>query len=76
MLVEVRSETGAVVWQMKVALGQTVQHGDVIAVLESMKVEIPVKAPVAGVIAELCVAADAQVDEDQVIAVIDDCKKG
>jgi biotin carboxyl carrier protein len=76
VLVEIRSETAGVLWQMKVAVGQSVQIGDVLAVLESMKIEIPVLAPVGGVIVELRVAADAQVDEDQVIAVIDERSKG
>jgi len=70
--VDIHSETAGVVLQIKVAVGQTVQPGDLMAVLESMKIEIPVKAPVGGVIVELRIAVDVQVDEDQVIAVIDD----
>lgn len=76
MLIEVRSEVAAFVWQVKVGVGQPVEAGDVIAVLESMKIEIPVEAPSGGVVSELRVEPDAQVEEDQVIAVIDDGKGG
>ena len=44
---------------------------DVIMILESMKMEIPVEAPVAGKLVELLVAEEEGVDEDQVVAVIE-----
>jgi biotin carboxyl carrier protein len=40
-------------------------------ILESMKMEIPVEAPVAGTIAEVLVAPEEQVEEDQVVAILD-----
>ncbi|MGO8861494.1 MAG: acetyl-CoA carboxylase biotin carboxyl carrier protein subunit [Acidimicrobiales bacterium] len=76
MLIEVRSEVAAFVWQVKVAVGQPVEPGDVIVVLESMKIEIPVEAPIGGIVSELRVEPDAQLEEDEVIAVIDDGKGG
>ena len=45
--------------------------GDVVMILESMKMEIPVEAPADGTIAELLVQEEDQVEEDQVVAVID-----
>ena len=71
-MVDVVAEIAANVWQVPVEVGQTVATGDTIAILESMKMEIPVEAPVAGTVAELRVAPDDQVNEGDVIAVIDE----
>ena len=46
--------------------------GEVIMILESMKMEIPVESPVDGTLAELSVAEEDQVEEDQVLAVVED----
>src|SRR5439155_9797687 len=45
---EVAAEIAANVWQVPATVGQTVAAGDTIAILESMKMEIPVEAPVGG----------------------------
>ena len=71
-MVDVVAEIAANVWQVPVEVGQRVATGDTIAILESMKMEIPVEAPVAGTVAELRVAPDDQVNEGDVIAVIDE----
>ena len=71
-MVDVVAEIAANVWQVPVEPGQTVATGDTIVILESMKMEIPVEAPVAGTVAELRVAPDDQVNEGDVIAVIDE----
>lgn len=69
--VEVESEVAGNVWKVQVAVGATVAVGDVLMILESMKMEIPVEAPVAGTLTELLVAEQEAVDEDQVLAVIE-----
>jgi biotin carboxyl carrier protein len=71
-MAEVRAEITANVWQVRVEAGQRVELGDELVVLESMKMEIPVLAPLAGVIAEVRVQPDSQVQEGDVLAVIDD----
>jgi acetyl-CoA carboxylase biotin carboxyl carrier protein len=68
---EVRAEIAASVWQVHAVAGQQVSEGDTIAILESMKMEIPVESPVDGVIVELRVAPEDQVQEGDVIAVIE-----
>jgi len=68
---EVRAEITANVWQVRVELGQRVEVGDELVILESMKMEIPVVAPLAGTVSELAVAPDDQVKEGDLIAVID-----
>jgi acetyl-CoA carboxylase biotin carboxyl carrier protein len=68
---EVRAEITANVWQVRVEVGQSVEVGDELVILESMKMEIPVIAPLAGTIAELAVAPEDQVTEGDLIAVIE-----
>ncbi len=71
MAEEILSEMVANVWKVLVAQGDTVDDGDVLVILESMKMEIPVIAEVAGTVTELRVAEGDVVQEDDVIAVID-----
>ena len=47
-MAEVRAEITANVWQVRVD-GSSASRGDELVVLESMKMEIPVLAPIAGV---------------------------
>mgnify|MGYP000589408194 FL=1 len=68
---EVESEVTGNVWKILVEEGSKVTSGDVVMILESMKMEIPVEAPADGAIAELLVQEEDQVEEDQVVAVID-----
>ena len=68
---EVRAEITANVWQVRVELGQRVEVGDELVILESMKMEIPVVAPLAGTVSQLAVAPDDQVKEGDLIAVIE-----
>ena len=70
-MTEVRAEITANVWQVPATVGQTVAEGDTVAILESMKMEIPVEAPVAGTITQVLVAPNDQVQEGDLIAVID-----
>jgi urea carboxylase len=69
---EVSAEITANVWQVRVEPGQRVEVGDELVVLESMKMEIPVLAPLGGVVTEVRVQPDTQVQEGDVLAVIDD----
>ena len=67
----VESEVTGTVWKVLLEAGATVEAGDVIIILESMKMEIPVEATVAGTLVEVLVAPEEQVEEDQVLAVIE-----
>jgi acetyl-CoA carboxylase biotin carboxyl carrier protein len=70
-MTEVCAEIAANVWQVHVEAGQTVAEGDTLAILESMKMEIPVESPVAGTVVEVKVKPEDQVQEGDVIAVIE-----
>ena len=69
---EVETEVQGNVWKVEAREGQQVQAGDVLVILESMKMEIPVEAPVSGTLLELKVKVEDPVEEDDVIAIIED----
>lgn len=68
---KVRSELSAVVQQVAVEIGQKVSADDVVVVLESMKMEIPLIAGVAGNISAIHVVVGEMVEEDQVVIELD-----
>jgi biotin carboxyl carrier protein len=70
-MAEALAEMVANVWRVVVAQGDRVAEGDTLVILESMKMEIPVESPVAGVVTELRVREGGVVQEGDVIAVID-----
>ena len=51
-------------------VGDTVQTGDVLMILESMKMEIPVESASSGTVVEVCVGLEQPVEEGQVVAVL------
>ena len=67
----VMAEMVASVWQVVAREGDTVAPDDTLVILESMKMEIPVPAEVAGVIKEMSVTGGDVVNEGDWIAVID-----
>ncbi|MBI4728944.1 MAG: biotin/lipoyl-binding carrier protein [Acidobacteria bacterium] len=58
-------------WKVLVSAGAQVSAGDVLVILESMKMEIPVEAPVAGAVSAVNVQEGSVVQEGDVIAVIE-----
>lgn len=70
-MLQVRTEITANVWQVRTEVGAIVAEGDELVVLESMKMEIPVTAPVAGRVVEILVAAESRVVEGDVILVLE-----
>ena len=68
---EVESEVTGTVWKIETNVGDTVSEGDVLMIIESMKMEIPVLATEAGTIAEFQVEEAAPVAEGQVVVVLD-----
>jgi acetyl-CoA carboxylase biotin carboxyl carrier protein len=59
------------VWKIKVEVGDMVAEGDVVAILESMKMEIPVEAEEAGRVSSIAVAEGVAVAEDDLLMVIE-----
>ena len=62
--------TGTVI-SVEVKVGDTVEEGDAILYIESMKMENPILAPVAGKITEIKVAEQQVVETGDVLAIIE-----
>ncbi len=67
----VMAEMVASVWQVVASAGDVVEPNDTLVILESMKMEIPVPAEIAGVITEMAVTEGDVVNEGDWIAVIE-----
>jgi biotin carboxyl carrier protein len=67
----VRSSIPGRVAAVSVAEGQTVQQGDTLLILDSMKMEHPIRAPIAGVVKSLPSKVDAIVQSGSVLAVLE-----
>ena len=68
---QVHAEMVANVWKVLVAAGDTVAEGDTLAILESMKMEIPVIAEASGTVTTVAVSEGQVVQEGDLIAEID-----
>ena len=68
---EVKSEITGKVWKIETELGGRLEEEDTILIIESMKMEIPVMAPVAGILKEINVKEGDDVSEGQVVAVLE-----
>jgi acetyl-CoA carboxylase biotin carboxyl carrier protein len=68
---KVRSEITGSVWKVEVAVGQSVSEGDTLVIVESMKMEIPISAPAAGVVRDILIAEGEPVADDQVVIHLD-----
>jgi len=71
MATEVAALIAGTLWKIEKAVGDAVEALDVIMIIESMKMEIPVEAPCAGTIVEIRVREGEAIDEDQVLALIE-----
>jgi acetyl-CoA carboxylase biotin carboxyl carrier protein len=68
--VKVRSEIAGSVWKIEVAVGDRVAADEPLVILESMKMEIPLLAPQAGVVSAILVKEGDAVDEGDVAVVL------
>ena len=68
----VDSPVSGSVWQLEVTQGQTVAAGQLLVVLESMKMEIPIVAPKAGVVLEVLPSNGSRVNAGQALVVIEE----
>ncbi len=68
---DVLAEMVANVMTVAVAAGDTVEPGDTVVLLESMKMEIPVLSEVAGTISSVRVAAGDVVQEGTILVSMD-----
>jgi biotin carboxyl carrier protein len=67
---EVSSPVTGTVWKVEVNVGDKVREGDVLLILESMKMEIPVEATADGTVSDIAVEPGVAVDEGQTLCLI------
>jgi len=68
---EIRAEMVANVWKVVKATGESVEEGDTLVILESMKMEIPVSAETDGTVVQIAVNEGDVVQEGDLIAVVE-----
>ena len=68
----IESHIAGNLWQVQVEVGATVKAGDVLVILESMKMEIPLLAPRDGVVSEVRVQPGSPVRAGQRVVVLEE----
>ena len=68
--IQIKAEVAGSVWKIVTAVGETVEAGGTLMILESMKMEIPVIAEDGGKVEKFTVAETEAVNEGQVVAVL------
>jgi biotin carboxyl carrier protein len=68
---EVKAELVGNLWKIVAEVGQQVEEDDTLMILESMKMEIPITTPVAGVVRQILVKEGEVVQEGQTVAIVE-----
>ncbi len=68
--IELKTEVTGSVWKIVAAVGQKLEDGDTVMIIESMKMEIPVIVETGGTISRLRVEEKAPVSEGQAVAIL------
>jgi acetyl-CoA carboxylase biotin carboxyl carrier protein len=63
----VRAHIAGTVWKVEVSFDDEVEEGEVVVILESMKMEMPVEAPVAGRVTAIHVTPGRFVEEGETL---------
>ncbi len=68
---DVEAHITGTVWKVEVAVGDRVEEGDTVLILESMKMEMPVEAEDPGTVAEIRVSEGQAVSEGDTLVVLE-----
>ncbi len=68
--IQVKAGAAGKVFKLEASVGQSVQAGDPVVIIEAMKMEIPVVAPEAGTVASIDVAVGDAVEAGAVLATL------
>jgi acetyl-CoA carboxylase biotin carboxyl carrier protein len=68
---QVEAHITGTVWKIEVGVGDEVDEGDTVAILESMKMEMPVEAEEAGRVSEILVEEGQSVQEGDALVVLE-----
>ena len=71
MATNVAAHITGTVFKIETKVGSTVSEGDVLIIIESMKMEMPVEAPAPGRVAEVKVEEGQSVEEGDVLIVLE-----
>jgi acetyl-CoA carboxylase biotin carboxyl carrier protein len=70
-LPDVEAHITGTVWKIECKVGDQVEEGDTLVILESMKMEMPVEAEDDGTVAEIVCAEGQAVSEGDTLVVLD-----
>jgi len=70
-MADVEAHITGTVWKIEVAVGDSVDEGDTVVILESMKMEMPVEAEDAGTVKEVSVEEGQAVSEGDTLVVLE-----
>ncbi len=70
-MAEVEAHITGTVWKIEVGVGDEVEEGDTVVILESMKMEMPVEAEEEGTVREILVSEGQAVSEGDVLMVLE-----
>ena len=62
---KIKTEIQAVIWKINVEVGQKVDIGDTVVILESMKMEIPIESELRGIVKRILINEGDHVNENQ-----------
>lgn len=68
---KIKTEIQAVIWKINVEIGQKIDIDDIVVILESMKMEIPVESKYKGVVKKILIKEGDNVNEDQEIIILE-----
>jgi acetyl-CoA carboxylase biotin carboxyl carrier protein len=69
-MAEIRAHITGTLWKLEVQVGQKIASGDTIAILESMKMEMPIEAEEAGTVTEVRMKEGQPVAEGDIICIL------
>ena len=70
-MADIEAHITGTVWKIEVAVGDDVAEGDTVAILESMKMEMPVEAEDEGTVKEIVVSEGQAVSEGDTLIVLE-----
>jgi len=68
---QVEAHITGTVWKIECEVGQSIEEGDTLVILESMKMEMPVEAEDDGVVREIACAEGQSVSEGDTLVVLE-----
>ena len=70
-MADIEAHITGTVWKIEVAVGDAIEEGDTVVILESMKMEMPVESEDDGTVAEIKCEEGQSVQEGEVLVVLE-----